>query len=71
MKRIRTRRHDMSWHEQRMLDPDYARERNKQKARSSERMRRHDLAAEVFDQPRCRHGYVGGTCSVCEWVKRR
>jgi hypothetical protein len=61
----------MAWHEERMRDADYARERLRQQARSAERMWRADLAAEVFAQPRCRHGYVGGTCSVCEWMKRK
>jgi len=44
-------------------------ERQRAKLRAVERMRRHDLAAEVTAQPRCRHGYVGGTCSTCEWMK--
>lgn len=58
--RKRTVTHSLDWHA----------ERRRQKLRSAEKMRRHDLAREVFDQPRCRHGYVGVACSVCEWMKR-
>jgi hypothetical protein len=50
-----------------MGDAAYVAERHRQRLRSTEKMRRHDLAREVFDV--CPHGYVGGTCSVCEWMR--
>lgn len=33
--------------------------------RARQRMAQMDAAK----LPRCPHGYVGGTCSVCEWMK--
>ncbi len=62
--RKRTVTHSLDWHEQQMRDTKHAEERRRQKLRSSERMRRVDLAREVFEQPRCPHGYVEGSMSA-------
>jgi len=69
LKRCVTASGRWQWHLEQTHADQWVEERRRQKLRSTEKMRRHDLAREVFEQPRCRHGYVGGTCSVCEWGK--
>lgn len=53
--RKRTVTHSLDWHAEQMADDEWVAERRRQKLRSADKMRRHDLAREVFEQPRCRH----------------
>jgi hypothetical protein len=66
--RKRTVTHSLDWHDQQMRDTKHAeqQERRRQKLRSVERMRRADLAREVFEQQeRRRHmRMVEGSMSV-------
>jgi hypothetical protein len=70
MPRRRRRPHDWAWHEAQMAElygPRGANTRVVNRAR--QRMKQVEQAELVRQLGKCPHGYVGGTCSVCEWMK--